>query len=79
MRSVLFENRIIPVIAINGRGHCKSSKPKDSDYRKRGAVERFFSLLKMKLNLLDVRVKGLQRVTVHISGCILGYLLKHIL
>jgi hypothetical protein len=75
----LWENRVIPVIAVNGRGHYKSSKPRDKDYRKRGGIERFFSLLKMKLNLLNVRVKGLQRVTAHVNSCIFGYLLKYIL
>ena len=79
VRFMLRENRIIPVIAINGRGHYKSSKPKDRDYRKRGAVERFFSILKMKLSLLNVRVKGLQKVTAHANSCIFGYLLKYIL
>jgi len=79
IRFVLLEKGIIPVIAVNGRGHYPSSKPKDKDYRKRSAIERFFSILKMKLNLLNVRVKGLQRVTVHVNGCIFGYLLKYIL
>lgn len=79
VRQVLFENGIVPIIAINGRGHCKSSKPKDPDYRKRGAIERFFSLLKMKLHLLDVRFNGIQGVTAHISATILGYLFKYIL
>ncbi len=79
VRFTLRENRIIPVIAINGRGHYKSSKPKDKDYKKRTGIERFFSLLKMKLNLLDVRVKGLQKVTAHVFSCIFGYLLKYII
>lgn len=79
VRFVLWENRITPVIAVNGRGHYPSSKPKDKDYRKRGAIERFFSLLKMKLNLLNVRVKGLQKVTAHANSCMFAYLLKYIL
>ena len=79
VRFMLWENRVVPVIAVNGRGHYKSSKPKDKDYRKRGGIERFFSILKMKLNLLNVRVKGLQRVTAHVNSCIFGYLLKYIL
>ena len=41
------ENRVIPVIAVNGRGHYPSSKPKDPTYRRRGAIERFFSLMKI--------------------------------
>lgn len=79
VRFMLRESRTIPVIAVNGRGHYRSSKPRDRDYRKRGGIERFFSLLKMKLNLLDVRVRGLQRVTAHAAVCILGYLFKYIL
>jgi Transposase DDE domain len=79
VRFVLRESGITPVIAVNGRGHYPSETPKDPDYRKRGAIERFFSLLKRKLNLLNVRVKGLQRVTVHVNSCIFGYLLKYII
>lgn len=79
IRAVLWENRLTAVIAINGRGHCKSSRPKDADYKRRGAIERFFSLLKMKLHLLDVRFKGIQSVTAHVSAVILGYLLKYVL
>ena len=79
VRFMLMENNIIPVIAVNGRGHYKSSKPKDKEYRKRGGIERFFSLLKMKLNLLNVRVKGLQKVTAHVNSCMFGYLMKYIL
>ena len=79
VRFTLMENEIIPVIAVNGRGHYKSSIPKDKDYRKRTGIERFFSLLKMKLNLLNVRVKGIQKVTAHVFGCMLGYLLKYII
>lgn len=79
VRFTLWENRVIPVIAVNGRGHYKSSRPKDKDYKKRTGIERFFSLLKMKLNLLDVRVKGLQKVTAHVFSCMFGYLLNYIL
>ncbi|MGH2639011.1 MAG: transposase, partial [Rhabdochlamydiaceae bacterium] len=79
VRFMLRENRLIPLIAVNGRGHYRSSKPRDKDYRKRGAIERFFSLMKMKLNLLNVRVKGIQKVTAHANSCIFGYLLKYIL
>ena len=79
VRFVLRENNITPLIAINGRGHYPSSKPNDPDYGKRGAMERFFSILKMKLNLLNVRVKGLQKVTAHANSCIFGYLMKYIL
>ena len=79
VRFVLRESNIIPVIAVNGRGHYHSETPKDPDYRKRGAIERFFSILKMKLNLLNVRVKGLQKVTAHVNSCMFGYIMKYIL
>ena len=78
VRFTLMENGIIPVIAVNGRGHYKSSKPKDPDYGRRGAIERFFSLLKMKMNLLYVRFSGIQGVTAHASTSIFAYLLKYI-
>ena len=38
IRLVLMEHGIIPVIAVNGRGHYHSEKPKDKDYRKRSAI-----------------------------------------
>ena len=79
VRFTLRENRIIPLIAVNGRGHYPSSKPNDPDYKKRTSIERFFSTLKMRLNLLNVRVKGLQKVTAHVNSCIFGYLVKYIL
>ncbi len=34
VRFVLRENNIVPVIAVNGRGHYPSETPKDFDYRK---------------------------------------------
>ena len=79
MHFMLLENKITPVIANNGRGHYKSSKPKYKIYKKRGAIERFFSLLKMKFNLLNVKVNGLQKVTAHVNSCMFNYLLKYIL
>lgn len=79
VRFLLTENKVIPVIAVNGRGHYKSSIPKDRIYRKRTAIERFFSMLKMKLNLLNVRVKGIQKVTAHANSCVLGYLIKYVI
>ena len=79
VRFTLRKNRVTPIIAVNGRWHYKSSRPKCKDYMKRGAIERFFSILKMKLNLLDVLVRGLQRVTTHANACILGYLRKYII
>ncbi len=79
IRFTLRERGFIDVIAINGRGHYKSSKPKDKDYRKRTTIERFNSLLKMKLNLLYVRFNRIQSITAHVSSCILGHLIKYIL
>lgn len=79
VRFMLWENRVIPLIAVNGRGHYKSSKPKDKDYKKRTGIERFFSILKMKLSLLNVRVKGIQKITAHVFSCMFGYLFRYVL
>ena len=79
IRFVLRESGFVDVIAINGRGHYKSSIPNDPDYRKRTAIERFNSIMKMKLNLLYVRFNGIKSVTAHVSSCIFGYLIKYIL
>ena len=78
VRFVLRENNIMPVIAVNGRGHYHR-RNQMTRLQKRGAIERFFSLLKMKLNLLNVRVKGLQKVTAHVNSCMFGYIMKYIL
>lgn len=75
----LLTEKSLPVIAVNGRGHYKLSKLRDRDYIKRTAIERFFSILKMKQDLLHVRLKGLQKVTAHVFSSMLEYLFKYIL
>ena len=70
---------IIPVIAINGRGHYKSSTPKDSEYGKRWAIERFFSKLQRKIGILNNRFIGIERVTFHVNSVLMGYLIRYIL
>ena len=79
VRFILLESKITPVIAVNERGHYSSETPKGHDYKKRGAIERFFSSLKRRLNPLNVRVNGPRRVTIHVNNCIFGYLMKYIL
>lgn len=54
-----------PVIAINGRGHYASRKPSDPDYKKRSAIERINSRLKIELCLDELKLKGLWGATVH--------------
>ena len=69
---------ITPVIATNGRGHYKSSKPKDKEYGKRWAIERFFSKIKRKLNLLNNRFFGLERVSFHVNAISIADLIRYI-
>ncbi len=71
------ENNTIPVIASNGRRKFKSSIPKDKDYGKRWAVERFFSRLKEKFGLRNNRFIGIKNVKIYVFSCILGYLLSY--
>ena len=73
---------ITPAIAENGRGHYKSKKPKDLEYGKRWAIERFFSKIKRikrKLNLLNNRFFGLERVSFHVNTVLLAYLIRYII
>ena len=76
---VLRHFNIIPVIAINGRGHYKSSTPKDSEYGKRWAIERCFSKLQRKVGILNNRFIGIERVTFHVNSVLMGYLIRYIL
>ena len=69
---------IIPVIATNGRGHYKSQKPKDKEYGKRWAIERFFSKIKRKLNLLNNRFFRLEKVSFHVNIISIAYLIRYI-
>lgn len=77
IRNELKENGIKPVIAFNGRRKFKSTVPKDKDYGKRRAVERFFSRLKEKFGLRNNRFIGIKNVKIYVFSCILGYLLSY--
>jgi hypothetical protein len=69
---------ISDVIAINGRGWRKSESPKDPDYGKRWAVERFFSRLKEVFGLSKNRFIGIKKVMMHIYSCIIAYLVTYL-
>ncbi len=77
IKDELKENNMIPVIASNGRRKFKSSVPKDKDYGKRWAVERFFSRLKEKFGLRNNRFIGIKKVKIYAFSCILGYLISY--
>ena len=66
------------LIAINGRGWRKSEIPKDPDYGKRWAVERFFSRLKEMFGLSKNRFRGIKRVMMHVYSCIIAYLIAYL-
>lgn len=70
---------VVPVIAINGRGHYKSAIPRDKEYGKRWAIERFFSKLQRKVGILNNRFMGIERVTFHLNSVLMGYLIRYIL
>ena len=76
---ILRHFNIIPVIAINRRGHYKSMTPKDKEYGKRWAIERFFSKLQRKVGILNNRFMGIERVTFHINSVMIGYMIRYIL
>lgn len=76
---VLRHFNITPVIAINGRGHYKSTTPKDEDYGKRWSIERFFSKLQRKVGIMSNRFMGIEKVTFHINSVIVGYLIRYII
>ncbi len=46
---------------------------------KRGAMQRFSSLLKMKMNPLNVRAKSIQKATAHVFSCMMGHLFGYVL
>jgi transposase len=77
IKDELKENRMTPVIASNRRGKFKSSVPKDKNYGKRWAVERFFSRLKETFGLRNNRFIGMKTVKIYVFSCILGYLLSY--
>ena len=68
---------VAPVIAINGRGHYKSTTPKDPEYGKRWAIERIFSRLKELFGFTKNRYVGIERVGVHMYACLLAYVVKY--
>ncbi len=73
----LHYDNVKPLIAINGRGHYKSSIPKDPDYGKRWSVERVFSRLKEVFGLAKNRFVGMKKVAMHIYACIIAYVVKY--
>lgn len=74
----LRKNGIAPLTAINGRGFYKSRRPKDPEYGKRWSIEHIFSRLKGLCGLKDNRLIGFQKVSEHISYCVLAYLLRYL-
>lgn len=56
---------ITALIAKNGRGHYESENPKDTDYRKRTAIERLNSRSKVELGLDNLKMRGLWAATFH--------------
>ncbi len=73
----LHHDNVKPLIAINGRGHYKSTIPKDPEYGKRWAIERIFSRLKEVFGFAKNRYVGIRRVRVHICACLLAYVIKY--
>lgn len=53
------------LIARNGRGKFESETPKDSDYRKRTAIERINSRGKEELGLDNLKMRGLWSASFH--------------
>lgn len=76
---ILRHFNVIPVISINGRGHYKSTTPKDREYGKRWAIERFFSKLQRKVGILNNRFVGIERVAFHVNSVMIGYMIRYIL
>ena len=73
----LHYDNVKPLIAGNGRGHYKSQKPEDKDYRKRWSIERVFSRLKEVFYLAKNRFIGIKKVAIHIYSCIIAYVLRY--
>jgi transposase len=65
---------IVAVIARNGRGHYESEKPKDPDYRKRTAIERLNSRVKLELGLDELKMRGLWAATFHATEALCSML-----
>lgn len=79
VRQELRDNRIVPLIAWNGRRFRKSEVPKDRDYGKRWAIERIFSRLKEMFGLSRNRFVGMKKVTIHVFSCLIAYLVKYVI
>ena len=78
IKQYLRDINIIPAIAINGRGHYASAKPKDPDYSKRWAIERNNGLMKKHYGLNDLKVKGIEKATKHCYVCYISMLASSI-
>lgn len=78
IRQTLCGHNVQPCIAINGRGHYESSKPKDPDYRKRPACERANSRAKEFHRLNDLKLRGLPNAAIHAALSLAAMLLNAI-
>lgn len=65
IRQELVKHNVQPCIAVNGRGHCESTPPKDPDYAKRSACERANSRAKEYFRLDDLKLRGLSNALTH--------------
>lgn len=65
IRKELIDHNVQPCIATNGRGHCKSTPPKDPDYAKRSGCERANSRAKEYFRLDDLKLRGLSNALTH--------------
>jgi len=45
-------------------------------YKKRTHIERFFSIIKRRHRLLEVRVRGMREVLIHVVLSVMAYLLR---
>lgn len=79
IRETLMKYNILPVIAVNGRGHYESTTPKDPEYGKRWSIERFFSKLQRKVGILNNRFIGMRSVAFHVYSVLFGYFIRYIL
>ena len=78
IRQTLCKHNVEPCIAVNGRGHYESSKPRDPDYRKRPACERANSRAKEFHRLNDLKLRGLPNAAIHAALSLSAMLLNAI-
>jgi transposase len=78
IRLELRRHNIIPCIAVNGRGYCKSTNPKDPDYAKRPACERSNSRAKEFHRLDNLKLRGLANAVIHAALSLSALLLNAI-